>query len=525
MSGLIVFIHGFRGDQEHWGYVPDLVDVALSTFTVVNMTYSAEYNSFADMTRSGEQILTRIKTEHPSDEPIFLIGYSMGGIIAREICLKLLNSETDKLWLEKIRATITVGTPLCGLQRTLDYGTSVVGTFLSSKVSQVKDGNFIFGRYSEAIQSASRRGINGPKQIHIEIENDGVSAPHDTSLYTRDDNRYGVIPGEHRNFLPTKAHERRLANIIVGLIRERHSALARAERRLQSKPKVDLPDRLLLIACSNRKQTGGNAEYGGPGPANWIADPELRERVLSKRSQVLSLLKDAKIDNGFEKAENRLHQAPNRTLQRGPDFGGVLEADSTATYLPAYQRYSGRCYAQINPKSWEHYFERNHDKLFVLIMSGLYGLIESAEWIQEYDIHLTDRILDTGIPISAMWRDLYTNSVVEYVQRAYRNRKVLIMNCLCDEYYVDSINWHQLPSECSAYHLASPNHRDTNLLPPAGTIIDCLLNNPTKIDSIKRTTREEAILYPISDFGAVPENHAATRIAFEARIGDLKERK
>jgi len=52
-----------------------------------------------------------------------------------------------------------------------------------------------------------------------------------------------------------------------------------------------------------------------------------------------------------------------------------------------------------------------------------------------------------------------------------------------------------------------------------------LLNNPTKIDSIKRTTREEAILYPISDFGAVPENHAATRIAFEARIGDLKERK
>ena len=254
MSGLIVFIHGFRGDQEHWGYVPDLVDVALSTFTVVNMTYSAEYNSFADMTRSGEQILTRIKTEHPSDEPIFLIGYSMGGIIAREICLKLLNSETDKLWLEKIRATITVGTPLCGLQRTLDYGTSVVGTFLSSKVSQVKDGNFIFGRYSEAIQSASRRGINGPKQIHIEIENDGVSAPHDTSLYTRDDNRYGVIPGEHRNFLPTKAHERRLANIIVGLIRERHSALARAERRLQSKPKVDLPDRLLLIACSTESR-------------------------------------------------------------------------------------------------------------------------------------------------------------------------------------------------------------------------------------------------------------------------------
>jgi len=91
-----------------------------------------------------------------------------------------------------------------------------------------------------------------------------------------------------------------------------------------------LPDRLLLIACSRRKQTGGNAEYGGPGPASWIADVELRERVLSKRSQVLSFLKEAQIDNGFKKAQNRLHQAPNITLRRGPDFGGVYETEDGA---------------------------------------------------------------------------------------------------------------------------------------------------------------------------------------------------
>ena len=196
-------------------------------------------------------------------------------------------------------------------------------------MNQVKDVQFIFGRYGEAIEAAHTRGINGPKQIHIEIENDGVSAPHKIDLYTKDDQRYGVIRGDHRNFLPTKADETRLANMLVAIIRERHSALARAEiaDHAQYKSGAHLPYRLLLLACSNRKATGGELAYGGPGPAALIADAALREKVLSKRSQVLGLLKDAKVDNGFEKAENRLHQAPNRTLQRGPDFGGVPDAE------------------------------------------------------------------------------------------------------------------------------------------------------------------------------------------------------
>ena len=37
---------------------PELVGAALSSFNVENMTYSAEFNSFADMTRSADQILT-----------------------------------------------------------------------------------------------------------------------------------------------------------------------------------------------------------------------------------------------------------------------------------------------------------------------------------------------------------------------------------------------------------------------------------------------------------------------------------
>jgi hypothetical protein len=157
-------------------------------------------------------------------------------------------------------------------------------------------------------------------------------------------------------------------------------------------------------------------------------------------------------------------------------------------------------------------------------MSGLYGLIDAAEWIQEYDIHLTDRILGQGVPVSALWRELFTDSLAEYIRLAHKAKKVQIINCLCDDFYVDAIDWHKLPPECSVYHLASPDHHHTDLLPAAGTVINCLLRQPEKIDQIERSTRERLRLYPLSDFGRPPENHAGTRIAFEARIGDLRDR-
>jgi pimeloyl-ACP methyl ester carboxylesterase len=527
MSGLIIFLHGFRGRDADWGAVPVIVKASLSSFDVISMDYSAEPTSYADMTRSAEQILTRIKTDHPKDDPIFLIGYSMGGIIAREICLKLLETPEDKSWLTKIRGAVTVGSPLSGLQPAVKASAYAGAKFLTSKVSQVADTktnvDFVFGRYARAMESAKQRGTNGPKQIHIEIENDGISAPHEKSHFTSDDLSGGVIEGTHREFMPTMAHVARLANLIIQVIREQHSSLGRKSTLSHSTPTGHLPDRLLLLACSNRKRAGGENAYGGPGPARWIADAELREKVLSRRSQVLSLLKAAQIDNGFEAAENRLHQAPNKILKRGPDFGGVDVGDGQATYLPAWQRYDGRCYTQIDPKSWDRYFRENSAKMSVLIMSGLYGLIEATEWIQEYDIHLTDRVLHAGIPISSMWIDLFTDSLIEYVKLAHRNRKVQIINCLCDESYNDSIHWRKLPPECSVYHLASPDYSHTNLLPPAGTVIDCLLRDPERIDRIKRSTRDETVFYPVSDFGSPPESHASTHVAFEARLGDIKD--
>jgi hypothetical protein len=156
-------------------------------------------------------------------------------------------------------------------------------------------------------------------------------------------------------------------------------------------------------------------------------------------------------------------------------------------------------------------------------MSGLYGWIDAAEWIQEYDVHLTDSNRDTGVKVSALWTDLFTDTLVAYINSAYSNRKVRVFNFLCDHDYVDAVHWHKLPNTCSVYHLASPNFEDVELLPAAGVLIDFLLRNPEGLDGVERCTREFWKEYPLSDFGTPPENYSETRIIFEATVGEAKK--
>jgi triacylglycerol esterase/lipase EstA (alpha/beta hydrolase family) len=114
MGGLIIFLHGLRGDRTHWSDVPIYVESALSSFTTVSLEYSAEVLGHADVKKSGSQILTKIQTTYADCDPIFLVGYSMGGLVAREVCLQLLESQDDetKQLLQRVPAAITFGTPM-----------------------------------------------------------------------------------------------------------------------------------------------------------------------------------------------------------------------------------------------------------------------------------------------------------------------------------------------------------------------------------------------------------------------------
>ena len=521
MSGLVIFLHGLRGDDTHWKDVPTYVGSALSSFSTVCLQYSAETLGHADLERSGDQILTTLQRDYKAYDSIFIVGYSMGGLVAREVCVKLLQSTDDETKLiERILGVITFGSPLSGLRDSgRGWVIKKVQKLLTKKVSQLTP-SFVFGRYNAALNIASARGINGPKQFHYEIENEELIAPHDTRSYTRDDLRAGTISGTHGGFLSSKEAQRQVADLLLEKIQERYNSLGPSSRALMTDPHVySIADRILLIACSNRKLTGGDTNFNGPVPAGWIPQPELRDRIKSKRNAVLSLLRSFKLTSGFLRASNRMHQAPNKTLKHGPDFGGVEEG---GVYKPAWMRYVGRCYAPIEVKSWRDHFE-HQDQLSVLIMSGLYGWLDAAEWIQEYDVHLTDFNNDNGITVSTMWTDLFTQTLSAYVNTAYKDKKVRIYNFLCDDNYVNAVQWHQLPNTCSVYHLASPNLSGVDLLPVTGMLTDLLLRQPAALDKIERCTRDAWNVYPLTDFGLPPEDYLETKILFEATIGEARK--
>ena len=517
MSGLIAFLCGLGGNEGSWGAVPQIMQAALGpTFEVRTLTYSSGFFGRADIATSANQILTTIQNTYPAHDPIYLIGHSLGGLIARGICQQLLLDGPDEL-LNKIPAAITAGTPLEGARfgnwflRHLPAGTP--------KIGEIATAHRAFEQYGRAIEAARQRTVRRPRQLHITIEDDAVIARHVKANFTEDDEAAGTIPGTHTNFVTNPNDAAHVANILLGVVRGRQNSVSKPFLpHPQPVAQNQLPDRLIVIACSHTKRDGGGA-FAGPPAAGWIAEPGLRERTLSRRSYVYSLVRDAKIEDGFERGGNRAHQPANRNLKRGPDFGGTSVPGEEGQYLPAWQRYNGRIYNFITSGAWENYFE-SQQRVRVLIMSGLYELLDATEWIQNYDVHLTDTNRDSGVSISAMWAELYTEALEMYVRNAYRNRKVKIFNFLCDHHYVDAIKWHKLPKECSVFHFASPTVEDVALLPPAGTVVNSILLNPDQLENFVR--EEEGTQYQLAAYGNVPAGQAEMRFLFESRVGITK---
>src|SRR5258707_7929445 len=115
MAGLVLFLHGLMGNQHSWGAVPGFVRQSPlgQTFNVAPLQYSATAFGSAQIATSAQQVLTQIQTRYAANDPIYFVGHSLGGLIARELCRQLLLSDPDSM-LSKIGGVITVATPLAG---------------------------------------------------------------------------------------------------------------------------------------------------------------------------------------------------------------------------------------------------------------------------------------------------------------------------------------------------------------------------------------------------------------------------
>lgn len=531
MSNVIIFIPGLNGDSRKWSRVSAQIGSTPAGFEVAHVEYSAAKTSPSPIETSANRLLTDLELKYSHHDAIFLVGYSLGGLIAREVCRQLLVGDASKdALLRKIKAVIAVGDPLDGasawrfpkLERA--WNALLRHAPFVTKVNQIASPEMRLSEYQSAIDLRLKRQaedetrrVTRPKIVHIRIEDD-TTARATPKFYTIDDIDGGTIGGTHSKFADDSKSAEHVADLLLRRIRDVQTAanpLHAAERSATKSPvpgSTELPPYLILIACSRTKNTGGVPGYDGE-PIGWINQRFLQDRIVAKRSHVYFLLKDSKIDDAFEPGRNRLYSASNKALEHGPDLGGVKAKGDECSYLPAWKRYCGRTYAEVGDETWtKHLSDR---KAGVLIMSGLYGLIDAAEKIQDYDIHLSDT--DTsGQSVKAMWAELYTDTIEHYISRAYRGKRVKVFNLLGDLEYVTAIEWIRLPKDkCTVYHLASPALKDKELLPVAGTVLRGILQQPELMDAIERGQP-----IALSTFGRPPPKLSDVQIVFDRRFGD-----
>ena len=194
---------------------------------------------------------------------------------------------------------------------------------------------------------------------------------------------------------------------------------------------------LILISCS-RVKSEENSEFC---TIQKFIDSikENKGKFFEKRKNIKDWIqKEWVVDK--ESGENR-KRIENRELIDGPDFGGNIQGKK---YLPAYKRYKGRFFTELDEEDWEKAKEKGYH---ILIVSGLYGLISFEDSIQNYDCHLTDEIIGgnyKGKTLKDYWGETLTDGLIDYI----KEKKIdMIIDLISEETYQYSIKWKEIEED------------------------------------------------------------------------------
>jgi Peroxide stress protein YaaA len=147
--------------------------------------------------------------------------------------------------------------------------------------------------------------------------------------------------------------------------------------------------RFILIPCSGRKRQGGTKSYDtANGLASCLSD-SLQQKIFDSRSELAEML----------------------GLEPGPDLG---KPDShKIEYRPAYERYDGNLYrkADLNRQDVD---ETGNSR--ILIISALYGVALAREPIRNYNLSMSDRLIN-GTIVSTWWKRRKLGEVMTEVFR------------------------------------------------------------------------------------------------------------
>jgi hypothetical protein len=212
---------------------------------------------------------------------------------------------------------------------------------------------------------------------------------------------------------------------------------------------------LILLSCSRDKRHGGD-HFDGTARRLPSAStlPNLAMDVLKTRNQIYELLHGvrSRLYDEDQKGGFRDERVSNRVLRLGPDFGG--DDIGVPIYLPAYKRYSGRFFAELErvaPLFWDEITVRPIDILFV---SGLYGLLYWNELIQEYDCHLKDYREFDRKAISSLWKPVLSPALADLLKaRAQAGHPIdCVYDLLSEEAYQHVFDWEIVSSQGASVH-------------------------------------------------------------------------
>lgn len=141
---------------------------------------------------------------------------------------------------------------------------------------------------------------------------------------------------------------------------------------------------LIVIACSKTKRSGGSTEYHPSPLVNYMSVTKFK-KLMNARRELAAIL----------------------GMPPGPDLGFDTN-NANIVYSPAYQRYSGRMYSINNlNKTYANLVSKK-----IIIISGLYGILDASEDIRKYDLNIS-RELPSGQKVNRWWANCDLGGILE----------------------------------------------------------------------------------------------------------------
>ncbi len=536
---VVVFVHGIFGNyQETWHSTPlELMNAPiLAEADYASFGYGTQFIDFRDQSRVVDQFILWLTTHLKRYESIFVVAHSMGGLITRDVCTQLVHrGSADQVELyTKLRHCFFIAVPLGGakfakllanvpflarLNRKLPY--------LASPTLAPSD----LAHYASAIARAEERALPRPRfSLFVGTDDVLVDRPASWAM-TKDDIYEGPLPGSHtsikEDLTPNSTLIRRIAQVITTYRQpDIHIKLKAAEARLESErmeraaaqagPLQEQRARnrgvrdVIVLSCSFGKETQGNELHPGQTEVvRTVADSDVGMVALQTRVKIMTLIQQGRLEGVEFKEGNRAARRENRDLLLGPDFGGAI---NEPRYLPAYRRYRGRSY-QANDQEWRQFMALADNRPDILIMSGLYGLFPAEEYLQNYDCHITDVDINSGITVKDYWGGVMTDVLLSHLAWLEVSGWTLrhVIDLLSEKSYQAAIDWSRVYPRASVLHRIFQKRAGREALHNMGAWLRKIIRDPRQLDTLRPD-----IFYDDPDF------RDADRIAFEARLGESR---